>query len=106
MFAIHNAFFAYYNITMDIQWFKDLGSLADTGNFSQAAVLNNISQSAFSRRIRACGQETRPRSRGELGMVRKHPLGASLVWSESTAARHVVPGSSDLLRPIEDGANS
>ena len=33
-------------------------------------------------------------------------LGASLVWSESTAAGHVVPGSSDLLRPIKDGANS
>jgi len=33
-------------------------------------------------------------------------LGASLVWSESTAAGHVVPGSSDLLRPIEGGANS
>ncbi len=28
---------------MDIQWFKDLGSLANTGNFSQAAELNNIS---------------------------------------------------------------
>ena len=38
---------------MDIQWFKDLGSLANTGNFSQAAELNDISQSAFSRRIRA-----------------------------------------------------
>ena len=38
---------------MDIQSFKDLGSLANTGNFSQAAELNNISQSAFSRRIRA-----------------------------------------------------
>ena len=33
-------------------------------------------------------------------------LGASLVWSESTAAGQVVPGSSDLLRLIEDGANS
>ncbi len=33
-------------------------------------------------------------------------LGASLVWSESTAAGQVVPGSSDLLRPVEDGANS
>ncbi len=33
-------------------------------------------------------------------------LGASLVWSESTPTRQVVPGSSDLLRPIEDGANS
>lgn len=38
---------------MDIQWFKDLGRLAETGNFSQAAELNHISQSAFSRRIRA-----------------------------------------------------
>jgi hypothetical protein len=33
-------------------------------------------------------------------------LGASLVWSDSTPTRQVVPGSSDLLRPIEDGANS
>ncbi len=33
-------------------------------------------------------------------------VGTSLVWSESTAVGHVVPGSSDLLRPIEDGANS
>ena len=36
-----------------LQWFKDLGRLALTGNFSQAAHLNNISQSAFSRRIKA-----------------------------------------------------
>ena len=33
-------------------------------------------------------------------------LGASLVWSESTPTRQVVPGSSDLLRPIEGRANS
>ena len=38
---------------MDIRWFKDLGRLAETGNFSQAAELNHISQSAFSRRIKA-----------------------------------------------------
>ncbi|MEK9672871.1 MAG: LysR family transcriptional regulator [Rhodospirillaceae bacterium] len=38
---------------MDLQWFKDLASLARTGNFSRAAGLNNISQSAFSRRIQA-----------------------------------------------------
>ncbi len=41
----------------------------------------------------------RPRVVKKLGRA----LGASLVWSESTAAGHVVPGSSDLLRPIEDG---
>lgn len=38
---------------MDTQWIKDLASLAKTGNFSHAAQLNNISQSAFSRRIKA-----------------------------------------------------
>lgn len=38
---------------MDVLWFKDLGLLAKTGNFSQAAVLGNVSQPAFSRRIKA-----------------------------------------------------
>lgn len=38
---------------MDFQWFRDLGRLAKTGNFSQAAEMNHISQSAFSRRIKA-----------------------------------------------------
>jgi len=33
-------------------------------------------------------------------------VGTSLLWSESTAAGHVVPGSWDLLRPIEGRANS
>ena len=38
---------------MDFSWFRDLGNLAQTGNFSQAAKLGNISQPAFSRRIKA-----------------------------------------------------
>ena len=38
---------------MDFIWFRDLDNLARTGNFSQAAKLGNISQPAFSRRIRA-----------------------------------------------------
>ena len=38
---------------MDTNWFEDLATLAETGHFSQAAAQNNISQSAFSRRIRA-----------------------------------------------------
>ncbi|MEM9331961.1 MAG: LysR family transcriptional regulator [Pseudomonadota bacterium] len=38
---------------MDLSWFRDLAQLAKTGNFSQAAQLRNISQSAFSRRIKA-----------------------------------------------------
>ncbi|WP_227258001.1 LysR substrate-binding domain-containing protein [Kangsaoukella pontilimi] len=36
-----------------MQLFRDLESLARTGNFSQAAALGNLSQPAFSRRIRA-----------------------------------------------------
>ncbi len=38
---------------MDFRWFKDLSNLARTGHFSQAAELGNISQPAFSRRIKA-----------------------------------------------------
>ncbi len=38
---------------MDLTWFRDLGNLSRTGNFSQAAELSNISQPAFSRRIKA-----------------------------------------------------
>ncbi|NNE79412.1 MAG: LysR family transcriptional regulator [Silicimonas sp.] len=38
---------------MDISLFKDLERVGETGNFSQAAELSNISQPAFSRRIKA-----------------------------------------------------
>lgn len=38
---------------MDISLFQDLDRLNRTGNFSQAAELSNISQSAFSRRIKS-----------------------------------------------------
>lgn len=38
---------------MDFLWFRDLANLAQTGNFSQAAEMGNISQPAFSRRIKA-----------------------------------------------------
>ncbi len=38
---------------MDVLWFRDLANLARTGNFSQAAKLGNVSQPAFSRRIKA-----------------------------------------------------
>lgn len=38
---------------MDLSWFRDLEQLSKTGNFSQAASVRNISQPAFSRRIKA-----------------------------------------------------
>lgn len=38
---------------MDLNWLEDFLSLARTGNFSHSAVERNITQSAFSRRIKA-----------------------------------------------------
>ncbi len=38
---------------MHIHWVRSLANLEKTGNFSQAAELDNLSQSAFSRRIQA-----------------------------------------------------
>ena len=38
---------------MDLDWLKDFLTLAEQGNFSRAADLRNVTQPAFSRRIRA-----------------------------------------------------
>jgi DNA-binding transcriptional LysR family regulator len=38
---------------MELIWFEDYLALAETLNFSRAAELRNITQPAFSRRIRA-----------------------------------------------------
>lgn len=38
---------------MDLDWLKDFQVLVETGNFSRAADLRNVTQPAFSRRIRA-----------------------------------------------------
>lgn len=38
---------------MEIKWLEDFLSLAKTGNFSQSAVARNVTQSTFSRRIKA-----------------------------------------------------
>ena len=45
--------FLHYVPHMDVSLFKDLERVGETGNFSQAAELSNISQPAFSRRIKA-----------------------------------------------------
>lgn len=42
-----------HNCAMDFLWFQDLSHLAQTGHFSRAAEMSNISQPAFSRRIKA-----------------------------------------------------
>ena len=38
---------------MDIRWLQDFLTVAETGNFTRAAQLRNLSQAAFSRRIKA-----------------------------------------------------
>ncbi|HEX2474430.1 MAG TPA: LysR family transcriptional regulator, partial [Lacipirellulaceae bacterium] len=38
---------------MDLDWLKDFLALAEQGNFSRAADVRNVTQPAFSRRIRA-----------------------------------------------------
>lgn len=53
MFFWHYAENASSEATMDLLWFRDLGNLARTGHFSRAAEMSNISQPAFSRRIKA-----------------------------------------------------
>lgn len=40
-------------IAMDLDWLKDFLALAETANFSRAADVRNVTQPAFSRRIRA-----------------------------------------------------
>ena len=40
-------------IVMDLDWLKDFLALAEQKNFSRAADARNVSQPAFSRRIRA-----------------------------------------------------
>jgi DNA-binding transcriptional LysR family regulator len=43
----------HYDIPMDLKLFQDLERLQQTGNFSHAAGLSNLSQPAFSRRIKS-----------------------------------------------------
>jgi DNA-binding transcriptional LysR family regulator len=38
---------------MDVRWLQDFLTVADNGNFTRAAQLRNVSQAAFSRRIRS-----------------------------------------------------
>lgn len=76
---------------MDLSWFKDLDRLAKTGNFSRAAHDMNISQPAFSRRIKALeswvGTELVVRSR--------HPI------TLTTAGEQMLEASRQALERLE-----
>ncbi|MEP0942924.1 MAG: LysR family transcriptional regulator [Rhizobiaceae bacterium] len=76
---------------MDLSWFKDLEKLARTGNFSQAAQLSNISQPAFSRRIK--GLETWVGTK--LVDRKRHPI------SLTTAGKQMLEASQQAFERLE-----
>lgn len=76
---------------MDLSWFRDLEQLFKTGNFSQAAQVRNISQPAFSRRIKALEAwvGTRLVERG------RHPV------SLTSAGKQMLEASRQALERLE-----
>lgn len=76
---------------MEIDWLKDFLALEEHGNFSRAADARNVSQPAFSRRIRALEDW--------IGgpLFRRGAQGAGL----TLAGAHFKPLAGDLLRAIE-----
>lgn len=77
-------------IEMDLNWLEDFLTLADEKNFSQAAEARNVSQPAFSRRIRALEDWI-----GTPLFVRSHQ-GAGL----TRAGLHFQPLAEDLMRSL------
>lgn len=76
---------------MDLDWLKDFIALADLGSFSRAADRRNVTQPAFSRRVRALEEwiGTALFTRGSQG-------------AELTAAgRHLLPQAEQILNRIE-----
>ena len=56
MLSLRNIMQNMHENEMELIWIKDLQRLSVTGNFTRAAQDNNVSQSAFSRRIQALEQ--------------------------------------------------
>lgn len=87
-----------HNMSMDLYLFRDLLRLSQTGNFSQAAQLCNLSQSAFSRRIRSLeawvGVTLVDRSRQP---VRLTPAGLQMLEAGTQALDRVEHERSQLL---------
>lgn len=76
---------------MEIDWLKDFLALEEHGNFSRAADARNVSQPAFSRRIRALEDWI------GAPLFRRGAQGAGL----TLAGAHFKPLAGDLLRAIE-----
>lgn len=73
---------------MELIWLEDFVALAEAGNFSRAAAARNITQPAFSRRIRAL--------ENEIGV----PLFERTSWGVllTAAGTALQPGAEDILR--------
>ena len=80
---------------MDLVWFKDLERLSKTGNFSQAAEMSNVSQPAFSRRIRALEAWVGT----ELVARKNHPVVLT------TAGEQMLEASKQALERLENERN-
>ncbi len=78
-------------MTMDLDWLRDFLALAEHGNFSRAAEARNVTQPAFSRRIRALEEWV-----GTALFVRS-AQGAAL----TAAGAHFMPETADLVRHLE-----
>lgn len=76
---------------MDLDWLRDFLALAEHGNFSRAADARNVTQPAFSRRVRALEDWL-----GTALFVRS-AQGAAL----TAAGEHFKPVAADLVRQLE-----
>lgn len=76
---------------MDLDWLRDFLALAEEGNFSRAADLRNVTQPAFSRRIRALEDWM-----GTALFVRG-AQGATL----TPAGEHFHPLAQDMMRALD-----
>lgn len=77
-------------LNMELIWLEDFLALSDMANFSRAAELRNVTQPAFSRRIRALEEWV------GAGLFERHSNGARL----TEAGMAFRPGAEDLLRRI------
>jgi DNA-binding transcriptional LysR family regulator len=77
---------------MELVWLEDFIALAETANFSRAAERRNITQPAFSRRVRALEQWV------GTPLFERTPQGAAL----TPAGERFQSGASGLIRTITD----
>ena len=78
-------------IAMDLDWLKDFLALAEQGNFSRAADARNVTQPAFSRRIRALEDWV------GAPLFERGAQGATL----TAAGTHFRPLADDMMRTLD-----